>query len=61
MQKGLHEDLAAVVVGLAAVTPASGFVTPMAALVIGGVAAPLGYYGIRFREKRQAVFFWYHQ
>jgi Amt family ammonium transporter len=41
------------VVGLAAVTPASGFVTPMAALVIGAVAAPLGYYGIRFREKRR--------
>jgi len=41
------------VVGLAAVTPASGFVTPMAALIIGAVAAPLGYYGIRFREKRR--------
>ena len=41
------------VVGLAAVTPASGFVTPLAALVIGAVAAPLGYYGIRFREKRR--------
>jgi Amt family ammonium transporter len=40
------------VVGLAAVTPASGFVTPMAALVIGAVAAPLGYYGIRFRLRR---------
>ena len=41
------------VVGLAAVTPASGFVTPMAAMVIGAVAAPLGYYGIRFRDKRR--------
>jgi Amt family ammonium transporter len=41
------------VVGLAAVTPASGFVTPMAALVIGAVAAPLGYYGMRFRENRK--------
>jgi Amt family ammonium transporter len=40
------------VVGLAAVTPASGFVTPMAALVIGAVAAPLSYYAMRFREKR---------
>jgi ammonium transporter, Amt family len=40
------------VVGLAAVTPAAGFVTPLAALVIGAVAAPLGYYGIRFRLKR---------
>jgi Amt family ammonium transporter len=41
------------VVGLAAVTPASGFVTPMAAMVIGAVAAPLSYYGIRFRDKRK--------
>ena len=40
------------VVGLAAVTPASGFVTPMAAMVIGAVAAPIGYYAIRFRERR---------
>jgi Amt family ammonium transporter len=40
------------VVGLAAVTPASGYITPMAALVVGAVAAPLSYYGIRFREKR---------
>jgi len=34
------------------VTPASGFVTPMAAMLIGAVAAPLAYYAIRFREKR---------
>lgn len=40
------------VVGLAAVTPASGFVTPMTALVIGMVAAPLSYYAMRFRERR---------
>ena len=40
------------VVGLAAVTPASGFVTPMAAMLIGAVAAPIAYYAIRFREKR---------
>ncbi len=40
------------VVGLAAVTPASGFVTPMGAMVIGAVAAPLSYYAIRFRERR---------
>ncbi len=33
------------VVGLAAVTPAAGFITPMAALVVGAVAAPIGYYG----------------
>ena len=40
------------VVGLAAVTPAAGFITPMAALVVGMVAAPIGYYGIRFRIRR---------
>jgi Amt family ammonium transporter len=40
------------IVGLAAITPASGFVKPMAALVIGAVAAPLSYYTIRFRIKR---------
>ncbi len=40
------------VVGLAAVTPAAGFVKPLAALVIGAVAAPLSYYAIRFRDKR---------
>jgi len=40
------------VVGLAAVTPAAGFITPMAAMVVGAVAAPIGYYGIRFRVRR---------
>jgi len=40
------------VVGLAAVTPAAGFINPLAALVIGAVAAPLSYYAIRFRDKR---------
>jgi|UniRef100_A0A7C3Z0B6 Amt family ammonium transporter len=41
------------VVGLAAVTPAAGYITPLAALVLGAVAAPIGYYGIRFRIRRQ--------
>jgi Amt family ammonium transporter len=40
------------VVGLAAVTPASGFITPLAAMVLGAVAAPLSYYAIRFRQNR---------
>ncbi len=40
------------VVGLAAVTPASGFVTPMAAMLIGAVAAVICYYAIRFRQNR---------
>jgi Amt family ammonium transporter len=41
------------VVGLAAVTPASGFITPLAAMLIGAVAAPLAYYAMRFRERRK--------
>ncbi len=41
------------VVGLAAVTPASGFVTPLAALAIGAVAAPVSYYAMRFRDRRR--------
>ena len=40
------------VVGLATVTPASGFVTPLAAIVIGAVAAVLSYYAMLFRMKR---------
>ena len=40
------------VVGLAAVTPAAGFITPMAAMLLGAVAAPLSYYAIRFRQNR---------
>jgi Amt family ammonium transporter len=40
------------VVGLVAVTPAAGYVTPLAALVIGAVAAPISYYAIRFRQRR---------
>src|SRR5512136_23567 len=39
------------VVGLAAVTPASGFITPMASMVVGAVAAPLSYYAMRFRDR----------
>lgn len=39
------------VVGLVAITPAAGFVTPMAAILIGGLAAPISFYAIRFRQK----------
>ncbi|MBN1303406.1 MAG: ammonium transporter [Anaerolineales bacterium] len=40
------------VVGLVAVTPAAGFVTPLAALVIGATAAPVSYFTIKLvREK----------
>lgn len=40
------------VVGLVAITPAAGFVTPLAALVIGGLAAPISYYAIKLRQSR---------
>jgi Amt family ammonium transporter len=40
------------VVGLVAITPAAGYVTPLAAVVIGGVAAPISYYAIRLRQRR---------
>lgn len=40
------------VVGLATITPASGFVTPMAAVAIGAIAAVLSYYAMLFRMKR---------
>jgi Amt family ammonium transporter len=40
------------VVGLVAITPAAGYVTPLAALIIGGIAAPISYYAIRLRQRR---------
>jgi Amt family ammonium transporter len=40
------------VVGLVAITPAAGFVTPTAAIIIGAVAAPISYYAIKFRQRR---------
>ncbi len=39
------------VVGLVAITPAAGFVTPLSALIIGGAAAPISYYAIKLRQK----------
>ena len=39
------------VVGLVAITPAAGFVTPMASIVIGAVAAPISYYCIKFIKR----------
>lgn len=41
------------VVGLASVTPACGFVTPLTAMMIGAVAAPLSYYAMRFRDRKK--------
>ncbi len=40
------------VVGLVAITPASGFVTPLAAIVIGAVAAVISNYDMLFRRKQ---------
>src|SRR5512142_905961 len=40
------------VVGLVAITPAAGYVTPLAAIAIGGLAAPISYYAIKFRQRR---------
>lgn len=40
------------VVGLVAITPAAGYVTPLGAIAIGAIAAPISYYAIRFRQRR---------
>ncbi len=39
------------VAGLVAITPASGYVSPVAALIIGGVAGALCYYGVRLKRR----------
>ena len=41
----------AIVVGLVAVTPAAGFVSPLSALALGGIAAIPSYFAIQFRAK----------
>jgi len=41
----------AIVVGLVAITPAAGFVSPMSALVLGALAAFPSYYGLLFRVR----------
>lgn len=40
------------VVGLVAITPAAGFVTPLASVLIGAIAAPISYYTIRLVHSR---------
>jgi len=40
------------VVGLVAITPAAGYVTPLSAMAIGAIAAPISYFAIKFRQKR---------
>lgn len=39
------------VVGLVAITPAAGFVTPLSAMAIGALAAPASYYAIKLRQR----------
>jgi Amt family ammonium transporter len=41
----------AIVVGLVAITPAAGFVGPMSAIAIGGIAAVPSYFGLVWRAK----------
>ena len=43
------------VVGLVAITPGAGFVTPLAAIFIGGSAAAISYYAIKFIKGRNLV------
>jgi Amt family ammonium transporter len=44
--------LTGMVAGLATITPAAGFVTPSAAMVIGVLAGSVCYFAIRFKNKR---------
>jgi Amt family ammonium transporter len=39
------------VVGLVAITPAAGYVTPLAAILIGGLASPISLLAIKARQK----------
>jgi Amt family ammonium transporter len=41
----------AIVVGLVAITPAAGYIGPMSAIILGGIAAIPSYYGLQFRVK----------
>lgn len=41
------------VVGLVAITPAAGFVTPVVAIPIGMIASLISYYAIKWRQRRQ--------
>jgi Amt family ammonium transporter len=41
------------VVGLVAITPAAGFVTPMASILIGAIGAIVSYYSIKFIKGRK--------
>ena len=40
----------AIVVGLVAITPAAGFVSPLSSIVLGAIAAPASYFAIVYRS-----------
>lgn len=42
---------AGAVIGLVAITPASGYVSPLSSIVIGAVASVVGYLGVQLKEK----------
>jgi Amt family ammonium transporter len=39
----------AIVVGLVAITPAAGFVSPLSSIILGAIAAPASYFAILYR------------
>jgi Amt family ammonium transporter len=43
------------VVGLVAITPAAGFVTPLSAIAIGALAAPCSFFALQYRSKKTRV------
>src|SRR4029078_1420662 len=43
----------AIVVGLVAITPAAGYISPMSAIALGAIAAVPSYFGLIVRAKTQ--------
>src|SRR5436190_18016909 len=41
----------AIVVGLVAITPAAGFISPISAIALGGIAAPASYFALLWRAR----------
>jgi len=41
----------AIVVGLVAITPAAGFISPLSAIALGGIAAPASYFALLWRAR----------
>jgi ammonium transporter, Amt family len=40
----------AIVVGLVAITPAAGFISPLSSIILGAIAAPASYFAILYRS-----------